>query len=584
MEIPRPPSSAKSKPAALILIFAATAFLVWKSQYGVDLTDESFYALPAWKLFQLGDAPFRDEIFNAPRQNDWLNYHTIARIVPFSLIDIRRSAILFYAVCLFAALTLFFRRRISWALALTFSACLLFDINFMPTWSYNWWVRNALLVHHALVAIAFAAGTPDKKSRVLFLAAGIPLGIGWLAYNSIVPFHLLLFVPFVIWLFREKRASALFYLSGVALPLSLFAIDFVLHSRWPDFRASLAAMASLGDYNSSFSLAKLHSLVSFFGSYPLFWLLGGFALTFKRFPRVHAIVCAFFLVYLAKKIFYSHSQYFVLHAFVTVGFWGAYLALSEKTGHERKYLVGLAVITVLVVGLSSVARMWAMAWATPVLWLVFLARMERESLRWYSRAAYVLVLVFIAKDCFLLQKNLFSTFYDVPLAQADTRVEAGPLKGTYTSARRAFLVGEIARLTEGKKFILSLGDFPGAMLFGHSRSAIDTTFTDLEASPAMLETSLTKMMERKRFPELYLVAKQHPWTWGMRYPPTPPFTKTPYPEIIKGNRLVDFVRCSGGNLLLSEPELEIREVVSSQLEPCLRPELRVAERAAPSMD
>lgn len=563
------------KLTAACIVLGAIGFLLWKCQYGVDLTDEAFYAAPAWKLFALGDQPFRDEIFNAPRQNDWINAHTVAKIVPYSILRIRQSAVLFYALSLLSFLTLLFTRRTTVAFSLCFAACLLFDINFMPTWSYNWWIRNSLLLHHALLLLAFHFHN-ERKSRVLFFLSGATLGIGWLAYNSVVPFHLVLFVPFVIWLAKNRAKDCGHYLSGGVAAILPFMIDFIWNQRLTDFRTALHAMSSLGDYNSSFSTAKLEMLVTFLASYPIFWLLGAYVFTLVYAKRLHVFVCAVFGLYLLRKMTYAHSHYFVLHAFVTVGFWGGIYTLWRSKSHEKRYLLGLAFFTVVIVGLSSVARMWAMAWATPILWGAFLWELETVKRAWYSRLTYTLLFLFVAKDGFLLQKNFTSTFYDVPLAQASATMEVAPLEGLHTSSRRAYLVNALAKLVAERKFVLAMGDLPGAVLFGKARSAIDTTFTDLEATPALIEASLKFMVENRRLPELFIIAKNHPWTWGMPHPPTPPFTRTPYGEIVKQNRFIEYAQCARGGLILQEPELEIWSVNPLRLEGCLRPELLFA--------
>lgn len=562
------------KLTAACIALCSTGFLLWKCQFGVDLTDESFYAMPAWKLFALGDQPFRDEVFNAPRQNDWLNAQTIARVVPYSILKIRQSAVLFYALSLLAFLTLFFTRRLTIGFALCFASCLFFDINFMPTWSYNWWVRNSLLLHHALLLMAFHFS--ETRSRPLFFLSGAALGIGWLAYNSVVPFHLVIFIPFMIWFARHRaKDCALYTLGGVAAILP-FALDFLLQHRLADFKLALHTMSSLGDYNSSFSTAKLQMLVGFFTSYPIFWFLGAYVVTLTYFKRLHFLVCAAFGVYLLRKMTYAHSHYFVLHAFISVGFWGGLYALWKTKSQEKRYLLGLAFFTVIIVGLSSVARMWAMAWATPVLWGAFLWQLELEKPAWFSRVVYTLLFLFVAKDTFLLQKNFTSTFYDVPIAKADTTMEVPPLQGLRTSGRRAYLVNRLSSLVADKKFVLAMGDLPGAVLFGNVRSAIDTTFTDLEAPPALIEASLKFMIEQKRVPELFVIAKEHAWTWGMPFPPTPPFTRTPYREIVKQSRFAEYAQCARATQVLDEPELEVWTVNASRLESCLRPELLFA--------
>ncbi len=444
----------------------------------------------------------------------------------------------------------------------------------MPTWSYNWWVRNALLLHHALLTMAFYLR--DQKSRVFFFLAGGALGIGWLAYNSVVPFHLFLFVPFMIWFARTRAKDCGYYTLGGVAALLPFALDFFLNHRLADFRVALHAMSSLGDYNSSFSTAKFEMLTGFFTSYPIFWFLGAYVTTLVYFKRLHVLVCVAFGFYLFRKLTHVHSHYFVLHAFISVGFWGGVYALWKTKSHEKRYLLGLAFVTVIIVGLSSVARMWAMAWATPILWGAFLWELESEKPAWFSRAAYTLLFLFVAKDSFLLQKNFTSTFYDVPLAKADARMEVAPLQGLRTSSRRAYLVNEISKLVADKKFVLAMGDLPGAVMFGKVRSAIDTTFTDLEAPPAMIETSLKFMVERKRTPELFIIANEHAWTWGMPFPPTPPYTRTPYREIIKQSRFAEYVQCARGELVFQEPELEAWTVNVSRLEECLHPELLFA--------
>jgi hypothetical protein len=555
-----------------LVILSSVSFLFWKCQFGVDLTDESFYALPAWKLFSLGDKPFVDEIFNAPRQSDWINYFTVARIVPFSMLSIRRSAVIFYALCLLLGWTVFFRKKITILGALLFATCLLFDINFMPTWSYNWWLRNALLIHFAFLSTGFIALDSDSKKKwrlLCFFFAGTALGVGWLAYNSTIPFQLIAVIPFGIWLLRKKRHEAFCYAAGVAFPIGLFVVDFLWAGRGRAFRESLSVMSSIPFYKHNFSLIRFYELFSFLVKSPFFWLMGLFVIS-TRFPKkLHLATCCLFALFLFRKLYFTNIPSFELTAFIAVALWGFVFVVINAPREEEWYLICMAAVTMIGVGLSSVARTWALAWAAPILWIVFISKFDDVKPSWPARLVLGLVFLFTAKEAFLLQKNWTSTFYDVPISEASTELTMRPLQGLRTSERRAKLIGELSSVVESKKFVLAFGGSPGTFLFGGVRSAIDTIFSDVEMPADLIRQSLTKMLARKREPELFVIYKKYPWTWGLPFPPTPPSAQTPYAEMIEKNGFTDYVRCARSSLVFSEPEVEVWNVAREKLESCI---------------
>jgi hypothetical protein len=583
----------KHKGALLFCLAALAAVAVywWRCQFGVDLTDEAFYLAPAWKLFGLGDQPFRDEIFNGVRHSDLLNFLFVRPWFSFSVLTLRRAAVITYAVILLGYTLLCFRRQLGLPSALAFVLCLTFDYFLMPTWSYNWWARNFLLLHHSCLILSSL--TTKARLRALYLAlSGLSFGIVIVAYNSLALAWLgtLSVLVFALWQFRvslkESKALLLPYGAGALLPLAIDGIYCLLPQVRQSWLLSVKAMASMAEYSNHGS--KVISLLgyvllqkdlwfllalSFLGLH-LFWkiLPEGVAFVPKLWRR---IVAGIALAYVAYRFQESRDVMGVLGGLVSLGFVGALMLGLSAVAHENVFLVGIVAASLLStfgIALSSTNGALALYWGLPGLVIPFVA-LATPSLRTSGAWCFVAFLGVLVFGTFTYQRT--HNYYEVPPGNCDTRLTLPPLAGLKTSARRAFLVTEIERLMKDKTFALVFAEVPGPFFFSKVRPSADTIMVEPLAAADVHRRSLHHFSEENRFPEIILKSKVRPWYWGVEHPFRHKLLAYP-----AGDPYVRFANCVKDKTLVDYEEFVAYSVDRSKLANCVEASTRELEIAA----
>ncbi len=576
--------------SGITIALSSIVFLLWKTQFGVDLTDESFYLLPAWKLFELGDRPFVNEIYNASRLSDFLNFIFIQPWLPFSVWATRISAVVFYAFCLIVYCSTCFERGFRLICGLTFATCLLYDVFVMPTWSYNWWARNALLVHHALVI----RGLRHPLSSRRFLCAGFALGIAVIAYNTLavvaITSIILFMVGGVLFLARVHpiRKMALPYCVGLILCLIPVTLYLCSASVRPHWLASLQAMNKLGEYTWEAGVDKFFSVLVYLkdrreARLLLFlWVLVVVAqnLNFKgrmgsfvsKYPRALAIAIVIFpLIYVAGRFGQTGDKSKIFSLYASFGLVSCLALVVWGTLRRDFAFLVIGVVSILVaitMACSSVNGRWALVWSIPLLLIPFMAEYcndktsstrgsFHECLYLGARQLTTLLVICVLVGAIRIQWS--ENYRDVGVKLCTSRVNVVPLQGLRTSERRAFLIGKISEIVDKRNFILAFDSLPGALLFSSVRSAANTIFIGVSAPVSLSQFSLNEMVRMKRIPEVIVKSKYHPWTWGSSNNPVRYRNQEPFS---------DFTDCVKQKTLVSYPEFVAYLVNTSRIEKC----------------
>jgi hypothetical protein len=584
-----------------VVALATVAIYFWRCRFGVDMTDEPFYLVPAWKMYALGDRPFVDEIFNGMRHSDLLNFLFVRPLIPYSVLMIREAAVLFYALILAGFTALCFRGKLGMTAALTFAGCLIYDYFLIPTWSYNWWARDFLLIHHTLWLLAFAQ-RENPRSVWLVRLAGVAMGVAVVAYNSLLPALPLTAAALCLFEWRWDPHSKFLRRSVVAyLSAGLFvvAIDlaFVLSpSVKTDWLISVRSMSAMTEYSRHYALDKFFNVARYVltryeagvllllfaagyadGDWMAF--LGRWREPWIQRERLRYGVVAACLTFLVWNFRHVSEPMAALSAIVSLGITGAVFLFSQAWRDRDALRAGLVVSALLMafgIALSSTNQYLALFWALPAIIVPFAAAQTDQALlrlRPFSlkaclreggcHAGLLLFLGFFALSAGQYQR--LNTYYDVPPGNCETELNVVPLQGLRTSPRRAFLVETIAKLVGDREFILSFAETPGPLYFGQARSAVDTTMVEQGAPFETNGRSIQRMAMRDRLPTLAIKSHVRPWYWGIHHPLS--HQPLAYPD---HDPYSAFLNCARGKKLANYEEFSAYEIAPAKAAACVK--------------
>lgn len=564
----------------------SVSFLVWKCRFGLDLTDESFYLAPAWKLFSLGDKPFQDEVFNGARHSDLLNYLLVRPFLPFSVLWIRIAAVLFSAITCFILTYLSFQRRIGLTAATVYITCLLYDPTLMPTWSYNWWVRNLLMIHHCLLFLALN----KPATRPFFFFAGIAMGTAVISHNPMLVVFILTLVVLTLGSRLKPAADTSMgrarigaYATGGLLVMTIDLLYLFGSGTVSPWIHSIRIMLAQPDYFGVTSTDKFFGLVRWVFDTSELWyvLLLSLVIFTAKFlvGKIGVFRILTILILLAATVFIvvrwesiiQDQQLF--RASVSYGLAGGIvMALYGITKRRLAYLIigATGIGTTFTMAMASSQNTGATTWASAALLIPYLGLLRGEisdetaasSMPGFQRGiSYLLLLILLfAVGIGAFKRQLHLTYFDVSRGNADTICSVPPFSGIHSSARRVFLVETLSRMVEGKHFVLAFPFVPGVFMLSQVRSAVDSIILPMGGSTQTLSGFLRRMAKRERFPELVIMLKHHAWGWG----------RQPYPIHYEAyDSFVHFSQCVRKQTLLALEEFDIYEVDPSLVAPCV---------------
>lgn len=567
-------------------MIGSVGFLVWKCRFGLDLTDESFYLAPAWKLFSLGDKPFQDEVFNGARHSDLLNYLLVRPFLPFSVLWIRIAAVLFSTATCFILTYLSFQGRIGLTAATVYITCVLYDPTLMPSWSYNWWVRNLLMIHHCLIFLALS----KPVTRPIFILAGMAMGTMVISHNPMIVVFILTLVTLTLGLRLKSPADASIgkvrigaYATGGLLVVTIDLLYLFGSGTVSPWIHSLRIMLAQPDYSGVTSTAKFFGLVRWAFDTSELWyvlLLSGVIFSTKFLVgRISAFRILNGLILLTATVFIVGRWEAILQdqqlfrASVGYGLAGGIVMVLYGIAKRRlEYLIigATGIGTTFTMAMASSQNTGATTWASAALLIPYLGLLRVEisdetaapsmpGLKPVISYLLLLILLF-AVGIGAFKRQLHLTYFDVSPGKATTICSVPPFTGIHTSERRAFLVEKLAQMVDGKHFVLAFPFIPGIFMLSQVRSAVDSIILPVSGSTQTLSGFLTRMVKRGRFPELVIKLKHHPWGWGSKPSSINYETHNPF---------VHFSQCVRKQTLLVLKEFDVYEVDPSLVAPCV---------------
>lgn len=561
------------------LAASALALALWRCQFGFDGMDEAFYLVTGFKLVPLGDQFFSNEILSGPRQHDLLNYLFVRPFVAFSVFQLRVAAVLLYASLLLVFTLTCFKKKLGLIAGLVYFICLVFDYFLMPTWSYNWWLRNSLLLHHISVISAVSVSRRSFR-RLLNLAAGSFMAVAVISYNPMILMAGFCLSGALIWAFVHKdsqkvmvREFILPYFSGFVLWLGLDLLFIVGKGLAPGWWRAFETV-SQERYTHHFRSAEkqmLHSVTAFLGAKEAY----GFLILFGLFTTkmvdwlwwiLLGLVGAFILWQIGTV---PPGSILVKQLVLPMATSGALVLIlyGLKNSNFLAVLLGSAgLFGMIVAGGVSVNRAVAGYFLAPLL-IIPLGALISHSYSAQLSALRVGVLqglwvvIFLGVGVGCVSFIVKGVYRDLPPRKAKTEFSVEPLKGIYTNARRAYLYEKISALVQGKRFVLAYDLAPLVFLFGNVRSAVNSAQVDSLDKPRQRSLkALRFMVEQQRVPELIIQAKKHPWHWGL---------KGPYLNYKHDNVFVRFTECAKSDLVTEEDEFVAFSVETANVEKCV---------------
>lgn len=575
----------KSGPLDLILglglIALGFGLAIWKCRFGLDLTDETFYLAPAWKMLSHGDKPFLDEVYNGPRQSDLLNYLFIRHVVPFSILWIRIAAVTLYASVVVAAVWVLFK-RCSWFLGgAIFYLAVVFDVFSMPTWSYNWWARDLLILNITCLGAAYSS--QSLRHKVLLLsAAGIAVGLAAVAHNALLGACLGSFI--LIFAFRNVlKLESVWWVFIVAalIPMAADLAYLLSPNVRPGWLESLRVHQMAQQFEGSkFSFKKFIELIRVVLIVPEFWLVGAltFAVWFQgKLGKATLALAGLAILYVGYRLYQlpafdpvqgTYHRLFLGQLGLAYGAGVAILLLAFRVKDLRPFaaLTLVGIVAGAIMGLTSVNHAIAIIWCAPVVLLsagsaiaLIFPRPQPE-----LRVAGVSVLAYL-----IILTTIFafrSTYYDVSPGEATYTVTTPPFQGLQTSERRGYLLQQLEHLAKGRKFALSYVFLPGVFLLGDVRASTDTLIISHENSREMAVGFLRRMVSRDRLPEIIFETKLSPWTWGM--PDRGLYFQAPI-RYGEGDAFIAYRKCAASKVVAVFPEFEAYEIDLQKARACV---------------
>jgi len=523
--------------SGILLALAGLGFCFWRAKFGIELYDEPYFLLPGLKFFPMGDALFTNEVHNGPRHYDLLNYWLLSGWMPFDVLTLRHAAIGLYALLLAIFTYVSFKNPWGPVAALTFVMCLLVDAFQMPTWSHNWWVRDALIIHQ--IAWTLIARKTGNAQWMLAALGGAAMGIAVIAYNPLFAGFLLVAFSIAIarwfWPAALDQKSVVAYVAGTSLVL----IPHLNYLLWPEVREawfhSMRVVASLNVYSTVTSSQKLVTTIEYLFLRKEPWIMLGLLVLSSFMPGFRKVwigIGAIVALYFSRRFFALEHFFLVLATFVSIGFTGGTVILFRGVRHGSPALLaigGAGVAALGMIGMASSNGVVALFWAVPLLAIPFVAFLERRApspgaVCTQAAVSVLMLYVCVGSVRYLLHEDKF----DVAPYKCTETLQMAPLKGIRTSHERARLIGDLQKTVENRKFALSIG-IPGAFFFGDVRSSINSSAVNPFVFPAELgRESLLDMIRQGRYPEIVIHERVLTWSWGMapvvrKYDPEDPY-------------------------------------------------------------
>lgn len=449
-------------PFYLIVFFVSLAWMLYRIHFGIDFTDEAYYAAFSW-VYELGSRPFVEEI----------NFHHTLGLLLWPLVKIfrlftdgpdgiilyfRYMFVLISGVCALAIFTEL-KKKVPEFLSFFFALSVFLYVPLsIPSPSYN-----NLGVILSILALVLS----QNSSKPAQLTSGILSVVATLAYPSLV-------APFVVWtvlrlLTKKDLKSTAFYIAGLAFA-SAVACSLFLYIGIANIVESLQANKTL-----NLQAPPVEKLLQLFAemSEPLIRrvpiLILSLCLIWKRkflefFLSLLACVYIFELVTNESNLVMIANLYFYYTAIasifaLTVYFWVYF----------RSYFAEFifAMLACFIMGFTSANGSFNFSFLVPAITLAIILTLKKNSPFLLKTTTAAL----LACLCFYNAHSFYHFVYrdETPATALSTEVETGPFKGLYTSKEKHEYLMVIQNslnkyLTPEIKSIAFVEDFPAGYL------------------------------------------------------------------------------------------------------------------------
>jgi hypothetical protein len=561
----------------IFFLFAFLGLRLWKTQFGFDNYDDAFFISTGMRQLLPGASLFSTEYLAAFRHYDLLNYFFIKPLWMDSVIVLRLldTATQFLLVMVWTHVA--FRGR--WTLFAALSAALLFGCQYLaaPGWSYYTWVRDAFLLHHTCLLLAFE----QPRYRFAFLVfAGVAAGVAGVAH---LPMGGAIAVSIGLWfLIRYTTEKATFPLKDFACYVGAFAATIltwtmVLTARneWPSLTWATQWMLLQKEQMGNPSIFATLRLVPAILKRPEFWALLVLPLFVKIKKPVWAVIVAsgFFVFWWGRKHLELETYVIFSTIFGLSGFAIVWM-LQRKFRNPPFTLITLFTLSsaALVAGTSWVGAPQAISLLCLVLPL-FASALESEAESTHStvdKARNGLAQVFAMVGVVAcVSYHSTETYHDANTGFSTYTVKASPLAGLKTSPIRGSAYDDILRVGELPQPTLTIGALPVVFLAPGTRPSHPTSYLDSLLPAGVFDQVLIRMLDESFTPRTVVVEKASPIVWGLQFPNNP--DDFAYHQSIP---ITPIVRCAEPTRILSRSEFAILQISPEKFRDCIRDHLK----------
>jgi hypothetical protein len=560
----------------IFFLFAFLGLRLWKTQFGFDNYDDAFFISTGLQQLSPGASLFSTEYLAAFRHYDLLNYFFIKPLWLDSVIVLRLldTATHFLLVLLWTHVA--FRGR--WTIFAALSAALLFGCQYLaaPGWSYYTWVRDAFLLHHTCIVLAFQ----QRRYGITFLClAGVAAGVAAIAH---IPMGGAIAASMGLWfLIRYATEKTGFpikdfacYVGGFAATLVAWTIVLTVRNEWPSLTWATQWMLMQRAQMGNPSIFATSRLIPAILKRPEFWALLILPLFTKaKKPAAAIVVSCFFLFWWGRKYIELETYVIFSTVFGLSGFAIAWL-LQHQLRNPPATLITLFTLSSagLVAGTSWIGAPQSISILCLILPL-FAYTLESQAEATHSSTDTIrngLAQIFaIAGVVACIGYHSTKTYNDANTGFSTYTVQASPLTGLKTSPIRGSAYDDILKVGQLPQPTLTIGALPVVFLAPGTRLSHPTSYLDSVLPKGVFDQVLTRMLDDSVTPRTVVVEKAPPLTWGLEYPNVP--DDFAYHHSIP---ITPIVRCAEPTRILSRSEFAILQIAPEKFRICIRDYLK----------
>jgi|GEM_PF-6199897 len=565
----------------IFLLFAFLGLRLWKTQFGFDNYDDAFFLSTSMRQLLPNASLFSTEYLAAFRHYDLLNYFFIKPLWMDSVIVVRLLDTVTQFVLVMAWTHVAFRGR--WTVIAVLSAALLFGCQYLaaPGWSYYTWVRDAFLLHHTCMLLAFN----HRKFRTTGLCvAGIAAGIASIAH---LPMGAAICGSIGLWFFiRLKtegrgffKADFACYVGSFMTTLTAWALVLTARNEWPPLASAtqwvLMQKAQMGNPSIFATLRLIPAVLK----RPEFWALFLVPLYTKaRKPIVLLAVTLFFAGWWGRK--YNEFETYLIFSttFGLSGFGTAWM-LVTRFRSAPDTIVALFTLSsaALVAGTSWVGAPQAISLFGLALPL-FAYDLERQSESTHSvvdifrnKLAHIFATAGVV-GCLLWHAT--ETYKDANTSFSTYTVQTAPLTGIKTSPIRGAAYDDILKVGMQLQPTLTIGALPVVFLGKGTHISHPTSYLDSVLPDRVFKQVLRHFLEDSFTPRTVVVEKTSPIVWGLEMPNDP--DDFAYHHSIP---ITAVVQCAKPTKILSRAEFAILQIDPEKFRICIRQYLHASAKS-----